>query len=275
MVSPRQNTHNPQSSSDTSPNRYITFTIPPSPEEEIIQDRTQNITTTRDTSVNVLSPTRTIFINTRNITRSTYDPPSVSSVFKHSTELSRSENNHNNNQQTSRQLYEPFNYSFFTPFNTNTHLNNTQNVSQSNSNNNLMTQHPYAHVLNTNVPQNNFPPQTQRTSYSNIVQPSQRKSQNPPLSHISTDPLYQMNQPTSYNPTTTSPPVNMVQSVVPPSPYLPKQQDAFIFTSASILEPMKPFDGLDHSYTPEEYLQQVEARLTLAIGEEPENNPIK
>ena len=35
---------------------------------------------------------------------------------------------------------------------------------------------------------------------------------------------------------------------------------------------MKPFDGLDHSYTPEEYLQQVEARLTFAIGEEPHNN---
>ena len=28
IVSPRQNTHNPQSSSDTSPNRYITFAIP-------------------------------------------------------------------------------------------------------------------------------------------------------------------------------------------------------------------------------------------------------
>ena len=58
VISPKQNTHNPQSSSDTSPNRYITFTIPPSPEEELIQDRTQNITTTRDISVNVLSPTR-------------------------------------------------------------------------------------------------------------------------------------------------------------------------------------------------------------------------
>ena len=51
VVSPRQNTHNPQSSQDTSPNRYKTFTFPPSPEEEIIQDRTQNITNTRDISV--------------------------------------------------------------------------------------------------------------------------------------------------------------------------------------------------------------------------------
>ena len=65
-----------------------------------------------------------------------------------------------------------------------------------------MTKHPYAHLLNANSPQTNFPPQTQRTFYSNIVQPSQRRSQNPTLSHISTDPLYQKNQHTTYNPTT-------------------------------------------------------------------------
>ena len=52
-------------------------------------------------------------------------------------------------------------------------------------------------------------------------------------------------------------------------------QDTFMNMSASIPEPVKPFDGLGHSYTPEEYLQQVEARLTFAIGEEPQNNPIK
>ena len=56
---------------------------------------------------------------------------------------------------------------------------------------------------------------------------------------------------------------------------MPKQQDTIIITSASIPEPMKPFDGLDHSYTPEEYLQQVEARLTFVVGEEPQNNPVK
>ena len=56
-----------------------------------------------------------------------------------------------------------------------------------------------------------------------------------------------MNQHTTYSPTTTSPPVNMVQSVVPPPQYIPIQQDTFKNTSASIPEPMKPFDGLDHS----------------------------
>ena len=84
-----------------------------------------------------------------------------------------------------------------------------------------MTHHPYAHLLQTNSSQSNFPPQNKRTSYSNIVQSFQRRSQNPPLSHISTDPLYQVNQHATYNPTIISTPVNMAQSVVPPPLYMP------------------------------------------------------
>ena len=83
-----------------------------------------------------------------------------------------------------------------------------------------------------------------------------------------------MNQHTTYNPTQISSTVNMAQSVTPPPQYIPKQ-DTFINTSASIPEPMKPFDGLDHSYTPEENLQQVEARLIFAIGEEPSKQSSK
>ena len=55
---------------------------------------------------------------------------------------------------------------------------------------------------------------------------------------------------------------------------MPIQHVAFINTSTSIPEPMKHFDGLDRSYTFEKYSQQVEARLTFAIGEEPQNNPV-
>ena len=65
------------------------------------------------------------------------------------------------------------------------------------------------------------------------------------------------------------------QPVATPLQYIPVQHDTFMNMSASIPESLKPFDGLDHSYTPEEYLQQVEARLTFAIGEEPLINPIK
>ena len=271
VVSPRQNTHDPQSYLDTSPHRNITFNLP-THSDEVVQDESQNITSTRDTSVNVSSPTRTISDNPRNTTRSIYDPPSIPSAFQQSNKTIQSETNHNNNQQTSSQHYDPFNYSFFPPSNTNIQTKNIQNISQ--PINNLRTQHPYVHLLQTNSSQNNFPLQNQRTPCSNIVQPPQRRSQNPPLSHIYTDPLYQMNQHTTYNPTTISQPVNMIQPVAPSPQYIPIQQDTFINTSASIPEPMKPFDGLDHSYTPEEYLQ-VEARLTFAISEEPQNSPIK
>ena len=248
-----------------SSHRKITFNLP-THSDEVVQDETQNITSTRDTSVNVLSPTRTISNKTRNTTRSIYDPPSIPSAFQQSNKTIQSENNRINNQQTSSQHYDPFKYSFFPPSNTNIQTNNTQNISQ--PNNNLRTQHPYAHLLQTHSSQSNFPLQNQRISYSNIVQPPQRRSQIPPLSHISTDPLYQMNQHTAYNPTTISPPANMIQPVAPPSQYNAIQQDTFINTSASLPEPMKPFDGLGHSYTPEDYLQQVEARLTFAIDEE-------
>ena len=43
----------------------------------------------------------------------------------------------------------------------------------------------------------------------------------------------------------------------------------FINSSTSISEPIKPFDGLDHNYTPEEYLQHIEARVTFSLGLQP------
>ena len=53
VVSPRQDTHDPQSYLDTTSHRNITFNLPTHP-DEVVQDETQNITSTRDTSVNVL-----------------------------------------------------------------------------------------------------------------------------------------------------------------------------------------------------------------------------
>ena len=112
---------------------------------------------------------------------------------------------------TSSQINDPFNYSFLPPFNTNIKTNNTRNVSQSNNNFNSTTQHPYTQLIQTIFSQSRLPLQNQRTSYSNIVQLSHRRSQSPPHSLISTDPLYQMNKHTMYNPNTISPPVNMAQ----------------------------------------------------------------
>ena len=278
VVSPRPNTYDPQSYSDTSPRRNITFNFPSISDDEM-QEETQNITSFRNTSVDVSSPTRTILDNTQNInttqniTRSMYDPPSLPSTFKYPNKTIRSENN--NIQQTSSRYCDAFNYSFYPQSNTNIQTNNNQSPFQTNNNPNLLTHLSLPQPLPTISTQTNSFSQNQRIPYSNIVQSSQRRFQNPPVSHISTDPLYQMNQHTTYNPTQISPTVNMAQSVSPPPQYIPIQQDTFINTSASKPEPMKPFDGLDHPYTPEENLQQVEARLTFAIGEEPQTIPVK
>ena len=43
----------------------------------------------------------------------------------------------------------------------------------------------------------------------------------------------------------------------------------YINSSSSIPEHIKPFDGLDHNYTPEEYLQHIEARDTYSLGLQP------
>ena len=102
IVQPRQNTHDPQSYSEKSSHRNITFNFPPHA-DEVVQDETQNITPIRDTSVNVFSPSRTISNSTRNITWSIFDTPSIPSVFKHPNKTIQPENNSNNNRQTSSQ----------------------------------------------------------------------------------------------------------------------------------------------------------------------------
>ena len=59
----------------------------------------------------------------------------------------------------------------------------------------------------------------------------------------------------NYNPSTNQIPVNTTQpvthshtqAVAIPFQNIPVQQDTFMNMSASIPEPMKPFDGLDHS----------------------------
>ena len=128
VVNQNQNTHNPQSHLDTSPNRNITFNLPYT--DETTPDETHNtlhediLTTShaQNTSVNVASPTRTIPDSTRYITRPRYDPPSIPSAFRSDRSI-YSNNNRNDNPQTSNQFYDPFNYNFSPPSNTNTNTN--------------------------------------------------------------------------------------------------------------------------------------------------------
>ena len=68
---------------------------------------------------------------------------------------------------------------------------------------------------------------------------------------------------TSSNPSTTH--------TVPPTtiPLSTLNTPTYINSATSISEPIKPYDGLDHSYTPEDYLQHIEARVTFSLGLQP------
>ena len=44
---------------------------------------------------------------------------------------------------------------------------------------------------------------------------------------------------------------------------------SYINSSASIPEPINSFVGLDHNYTPENYLQHIEACVTFSLGLQP------
>ena len=87
----------------------------------------------------------------------------------------------------------------------------------------------------------------------------------PPCQTIHTQP--QTNAlnipPTSFNPSTTH--------TIPPNtlPLSTLSTPTYINSATSISEPIKHFDGLDHNYTPEEYLQHIEARVTFSLGLQP------
>ena len=96
------------------------------------------------------------------------------------------------------------------------------------------------------------------------LQTSQFQISNPPSTTIRTNPHFH-NTPTtsstdiSNHPTyNTTPPSTISNNTI--------SHPTYINSSTSISEPIKPFDGLDHNYTPEEYLQHIEARVTFSLG---------
>ena len=142
-------------------------------------------------------------------------------------------------------LVNPLSYNL-----TSTNPNPTQQISTNN--------------INTNRPNylNIFPPPP--APITSTLQSSQFQIPNPPTTSIRTNPYYHntsinsltnMSNVPTYN---TIPPSTVPQSTV--------SQPTFINSSTSISEPIKPFDGLDHNYTPEEYLQDIEARVTFLLG---------
>ena len=108
----------------------------------------------------------------------------------------------------------------------------------------------------------------------NILHNTQIQLLNPPSTTTRTNPYI---NPTYSQPVTNPPNIPFTVSNIPiynthpPStmsqPTIP--QPTYFNSSTSIYEPIKPFDGLDHNYTPEEYLQHIEARVTFSLGSQP------
>ena len=144
-------------------------------------------------------------------------------------------------------LTNPLSYSL-----TSTNSSHTQqsqiNYNTSNRLNTLSSQH----TSNTITP-------TLQTSQFHIPKPpSTTIRTNPHFHSTSTTSLPNISNKPTYN---TTPPSTMSHNTM--------SHPTYINSSTSISEPIKPFDGLDHNYTPEEYLQHIEARVTFSLGLQP------
>ena len=99
------------------------------------------------------------------------------------------------------------------------------------------------------------------------LQTSQFQPPSPPSTTIRTNPHFHNNPTTSFTNISNIPTYN----TTPPSTitHSSMSHPTYINSSTSISEPIKPFDGLDHNYTPEEYLQHIEAHVTFSLGLQP------
>ena len=96
------------------------------------------------------------------------------------------------------------------------------------------------------------------------LQNSQFQVPNPPSTNVRTNPQFHNTPITSFTTTSNVPTHDTVQPSTISQNTI--SQPTYINSSTSISEPIKRFDGLDHNYTPEEYLQHIEARVTFSLG---------
>ena len=97
-----------------------------------------------------------------------------------------------------------------------------------------------------------------------LLQTSQFQIPNPLSTAIGTNPYFHNTSTTSFTNISNNPTYN----TAPPSTisHNTMSHPTYINSSTSISEPIKLFDGLDHNYTPEEYLQHIGARVTISLG---------
>ena len=107
-----------------------------------------------------------------------------------------------------------------------------------------------------------------------MLQNTHFQTSNPPCTIIRTTPHMNATntQPFTKTPNMSSNVSNIpTYNTLPPStiPQSSVSHTTYINSSTSISEPNKPFDGLDHNYTPEQNLQLIEARATFSLDLQP------
>ena len=159
------------------------------------------------------------------------------------------------NYTTSRHLSRPPLQPILTnPLSYNLTSTNPTHTQQSQTNNNR------PNSLNT------FPPQHRPNTITPTLQTSQFQIQNPPSTTIRTNPHFQNTSTTSFTNTSNNPTYN----TAPPSiSHNTIAHPTYMNSSTSISEPNKPFDGLNHNFTTEEYFQHIEERVTFSLGLQP------
>ena len=255
-------------------------------QNEITNQNQDNTSNTNPDNISVLSTSNTTITHpshTQILSPRNYNPPSVPPQFStqintHNSPQQSSSNTHSitqNNNTVHFQTPTPPSSSeiqtlTYTPAQTNS-VQTTQptlniNTIHSNPSSNYTTARQLSRPPLQPILTNPFFP-----TYINTITPTLQTSQfhipNTPSTTIRTNPHLHSTSTTSLpnisnNPTyNTTPPSTMSHNTM--------SHPTYINSSTSISEPIKPFDGLDHNYTPEEYLQHIEARVTFSLGLQP------
>ena len=248
QVSPRQQYDPP-----SSPHQFSTqihTQNSPQPSSSNTQHTTQNTNT-----VHFQTPTPP---SASEIQTSTYTPAQTNPVqnTQPTLNINTIHSNPSFNYTTSRHLSRPPLQPILTnPLSYNLTSTNPSHQQQSQTNNNI------PNSLNT------FPPQHMSNTITLTLQTSQFQIPNPSSTTLRTNPHFHNTSTISFTNISNNP----TNNTAPPSTisHNTMSHPTYINSSTSISEPIKPFDGLDRTYTPEEYLQHIEARVTFSLGLQP------
>ena len=188
----------------------------------------------------------------------TYTPAQTNSVqtTQPTLNINTIHSNPSSNYTTARQLSRPPLQPILTnPLSYNLTSTNPSHTQQSQINYNT---HNQLNTLSSQHTSNTITPTLQTSQFHILNPPSTTIRTNPHFHSTSTTSLPNISNNPTYN---TTPPSTMSHNTMSHSTY--------INSSTSISEPIKPFGGLDHNYTPEEYLQHIEARVTFSLGLQP------